>query len=802
MAIVIVPPMINLNNLKPNLAAAIAQQTGVPAQITGDVHFSLLGRATIVANDIDIPNGHIGSVMFTVPLTSIFDLANAPLTGDISVYDANISISSLMPQSYNHPIAVYNSIISFRNRNLEIIDAVIDGGHMVGTVRTAKHKYDIDFDNDVFFVRNHDDRLEISGLLYADGSARGHIQMETDELNRWFDFAQPHIDAMVNISMDFEWDGGRGWKFTDIAMPKINGNIEIHPDGTRIVELRGHDIEYDLSFLTEPSRIFYKTAFDLDFTGRMQFGTREFSHISVRAVGTRDALNIDQIIADDIKITGGTIDAYGAHDITINMPYHGMPAMCIFSGTPTDWKCSKFTYGDYTGAITITPEKFDLLVYSPRPSPNRDDAIRDLLGMAPRGHIDFEFADIAGTYTIDGDKITPSYRFAHHKTLDWMTPGTDRKIPAFMRDAIGDFSWDDGVMHFVPDSGRWDLYLTDRTFKISGQNFKDWIPDIDTQAFNNMTYSVSGTYNNDTISQMQINLGNHSFTGTFSGRTLTLHTDILNLDAFISQSYLDNYEELAFFTTSPVMIPFELPINISLSADTLIYNGIQFKNFVYALKPDVQTFSITDTMRGNLLATLNRNGNKYKIFAQLNRFQIDGNLLSSHMPLNVRDTTITAELNMQTHGNIAHDLEYNLVGDIDLSFDGGYLIGIGIDQFFASAPQINTFNAEHILSYALDGGQSVLKQMRLVGKYAHGNFRTTSPIMFQLRHTDATGNLEIADGTMYAELELTLRGTSPSPQPISLTIMPDGTRQYTLFDIMTNFDSTYMRTFVQTHDRF
>ena len=136
------------------------------------------------------------------------------------------------------------------------------------------------------------------------------------------------------------------------------------------------------------------------------------------------------------------------------------------------------------------------------------------------------------------------------------------------------------------------------------------------------------------------------------------------------------------------------------------------------------------------------------------------------MPLNVRDTMITAEINMNTFGNIAHDMEYNMTGNMDLSFDGGYLVGIGIDDFFASANQINTFNAEYALSYAFDGGESAIKKMRIIGEYKNGNFITTTPIQLQLRHTDATGEMEISDGRMYADLNMTLRGTSPVPVPV------------------------------------
>ena len=793
--------MINLNNLKPKIQQTIAEQTGVTAAINGDVHFSLLGRATIVAHNISVKNGTIGAIMFSVPLTDIFNLENARLTGDVVIYDANFSINNLKPQGFNIPVEIHNTNVNFKNREFEIIDAMLDNGHLTGVVRTAQHKYDIDFTGDEFFIHNQNDKLEISGQLFADGSVRGQISMETDNINRWFGFAEPKIDKTVSISMLFDWDGGRGWIFKDIKMDKITGNISIMPNGNKTVELTGHDINYDLSFLTEPSRIFYQTKFNLDFTGNMKFGRRNFNHIIVKATGTRDALQIESIVADDIAVTGGIIDAFGAHNLMITMPYKNSPATCLFSGTPDTWQCERFSYGDYVGAFSTSPEKFNLLVYSTKPMPNRKTLLTDLKKFAPRGRIDFEFSDIAGIYDIDGDNITPTYRFARGRTLNWLNPN-NQHIPEFMKSAIGNFTWDGNLMRFTPDSNRWELLLTDTHFRITGKNAKDWFSGIDLQAFNNLEYTVSGAYNGDVVSGLEIKIANHIFTGTISGKNITLHTDILNLDSFISQSYMDNYEELSFLTTSPITLPFVLPVNISLSADAVIYNGNAFKNFVYSLKPNIQTFSITDQNRGNLLATLSRDGNRYDIFAQLNKFVINGMLLSRQMPLNVRDTTITAEIHMHTFGNIAHDLEYNMYGDMDLNFTGGYLIGLGMDDFFASANQINTFNAEYALSYALDGGESAIKNMRIIGKYKNGDFKTTQPITLRLRHTDATGNLEISNSSVNASFDLTLRGTSPTPQPIKLQINPDGSRDYSLSEIMMNFDATYMRDFVRTHKKF
>ena len=95
-------------------------------------------------------------------------------------------------------------------------------------------------------------------------------------------------------------------------------------------------------------------------------------------------------------------------------------------------------------------------------------------------------------------------------------------------------------------------------------------------------------------------------TGTASGKNITLHTDTINLDAFISQAFLDNYDEMEFLTDAPIMLPFGLNVGISLRADKLIYNGDEYSNFVYSLKPDTQTYSITDSARGNLLAIITK----------------------------------------------------------------------------------------------------------------------------------------------------------------------------------------------------
>lgn len=163
---------------------------------------------------------------------------------------------------------------------------------------------------------------------------------------------------------------------------------------------------------------------------------------------------------------------------------------------------------------------------------------------------------------------------------------------------------------------------------------------------------------------------------------------------------------------------------------------------------------------------------------------------------------ITGQIALNTSGQIAHDIYYNMTGDIDITFDGGYLIGMSFDNFYASAENITSLNAEYALASALTTGETKLKQMRLIGTYANGDFITTTPIELSMRHTNARGGLAITDGYMTAEFDLTLRGTAPTPATIQLSILPDGGRSYSLSAVMQELDTGFMRAFVKTHDRF
>lgn len=803
LAVIIVPPMITLNRFKPAIENAVYAQTDVPAKLNGDLTFSLLGGATIVAHDVSVPNTKIGTVLFSIPFRDLFNLNNIELERTVVVYDANINIPKLAPADFNHNIIIHNSIINFMDKHFHIIRGEFSDGKFRGIVRTHEHKYDVEFSGDTFFIKNKNNRLTITGQIFSDGSVRGHMDLETYDIGSWigFGFSVLPITALIKVSTDFEWDGKNGYKYSNIIANKFTGDIQILPDGYKNIRVRSKTIDYDYSFLINKTSLMYNATIDLDFYGKIRIGGRTFNHILLDTVGEINGYKINKIVGDDITLTGGHIDADGAHNVLVSMPIDGVNTTCLLTGNNSSWRCAKYTYGDISGTLSVSGDAFEIFLNSKKTIPSFGELNKMIQKLGKRGRIHFNFADMAGTYEISPDHTSSTYKFADNKTLSWANLDLPF-IPSAMQDTVGNFIWNDKTLEFVPHSNKWKLTTSGNKFTIHGKSIRDWTDNIDIRFANDGAYTISGTYDNKRISNLKIVFKNHEFTGSVSGKNITLKTNILNLDSFVSQEYLDNIAEMEFFTNSPILILFDIKTNVFLTADRLIYNGEEYENFVYSLKDDTQTFSITDGARGNLLATIAKEKTNYDIFVQLNRFRIAGTLLSSTMPLNIRDSVITAEIHLTTNGKITHDINYNMTGAMDLTFDGGYLVGMSFDDFYASANDITILNSEYAISNALKTGETKIKKLRIVAKYSNGTFETTQPFTLSMRHVDAIGALKITNGNMFVAMDLTLRGTAPTPAPIKLNISPNGTRQYSLSDIIRNFDAEYMRQFIKTHDKF
>lgn len=802
LAVFIVPPMVTMNSLKPKIENTIFSQTGVPVKINGDINFSLLGKATIVAHNLSVPNGTISSCEFAIPLKSIFNVENTDIFGNINIQGANLSIEKITPYDIDTDIVINNSQLKFLNKTYDIISANLSKKSVSAIVRTDQHKYEIKSLDNNFTIKNKNNDLILSGTLFPNGTAVAHISITAQNINRWFEFKSPKIRGSFPVTADMTWNGSYGIDFTNVSAKGISGNIYLQQDGYKIIKLENKNADYDMSFILKDTEFLKNASLDLNFYGKIKFSNKTFEHLHINTIGDKAKIAVKKIILDDMLIQHGYIDETGAHNIDLTLPVNDIKTTCEFDGTPTHWYCKKFSYGNtISGDLEVTTEKFFAHVKSKYNLNDINKLVQSFRKFGDNGKIEFVFANMGGTIFVNPKNYTVEYQFANNKNLNWAKIGMPF-FPEFILQEYGDFVWAKDSVSFVPKSKTWYLQLNKDNFLLGGDDFRKWFPNTDLQTIVAVPYVISGNYKNGNISDLELDMIKQKFHGSASGKNFTLKTDMLNIDAFLSKKYRNNREQMFFFISHPITIPFDLPINLSLVAKTLIYNGHAYNNFVYSSRNNTQIFSITDSDRGNILATLEKDKINYSINIQLNKFIWDEKLLPNNMPLNLSNTSITAEIKLKTFGKIAHDMIENINGTFDASFDGGILYGLGISDFYASAQNINLLNVEYVLQKALESGTSPIKKMHIVGTYDNGNIKTTSPLTLAIKHSDITGDLEITDKKMFARLDLILRGTSVDPQPIELIINDKKRREYSLSDIMMNFDSEYMRAFIQTHNKF
>ena len=800
--LLVVPNFINLNKLRPHLESAIFAQTGVNVKINGDVNFGFLGTTHLIAHDIITPNGRTKTLAVNVPFSKLFDLGNANLDGVITVHGPDIDIKTLSMLQFHYAMAVNDAVLHFMGKDYRIIRGLFRNGTFDGQVRTSEHKYDISFKGNDFTVTNKNLKLKITGEYFPSGGAAGVLEINTNKINSWFGFSEPKITHNVNLTTNFYWDGGYGFKFTDIVANNIHGDVTIESNGWHTINFTSDNTSFDFSFLSHPTNLMMNTTLNVDFYGDLVFNNRRFEHVKIDVVGTEEYIQINKIIADSTYFTGGTIDKNGAHEIMIKTIIDDKNTECLFTGTDNDFECQKFVYGDISGNLKYKNKTLEADISS-----NRTLNLKELESYikrigARRATIRFKFANMGGVFTQTTKESTIKYDYIYGKTLAWLNPHM-KSLPEFMFNATGNMIWSGETFSFTPNTNDWSLTLRDNFFYITGKDVKKWFPDLDLRTINSHEYVITGFYNDKgDVSDLTIKIAGHTFTGTADKRSLTLHTDTLYIDVFLTPEFFERYEELEFLTNTPLLLPFEFSKNIYLTADRLVYGENSYNNFVYSLKSGTQTFSITDNARGNLLATIVKERSTYGIFVQLNKFVINGKLLADKFPLNIMDTSITAEINLKTHGHIAHDIKYNMVGDLDLTFDGGYITGIGLDRFYMDAENLTRLNVEDRVMTALESGASRLKTMRVIGEYQNGNFITTRPIEFSVWHSDGVGTLDITDGAMNAQLDITMRAVAPDAVTVSLTVAPNGRRKYSISELMRYFDPAFMRSFIKTHDKF
>ena len=861
LAVIIVPPFINLDHLGPRIESAVFRQTGMEIKIGGHVRLSLLGRATITAYDIkmaDYGNATADSVSFRIPFRNILDVNSAVFNSVIIIDRADMRITSLIPPSgIVGSVVLRDSAVTFMDKRYDHINGILQHGMFNGTVRTDEHKYTIRSDGDTFLVTNPTVDLNLAGQLFADErgglTAVGSISLETDDINKWFAFAFPKIRGRVKFRSDFEWANNR-FRFHNISGTGLGGDfsgvIEFG-NGAKKIGLVANGVDFDFTPIIN-SRDFWKNS-EINFSGNGRFilslpGDADFpfahnsriaklfqvggkyNKLNLSISGDNDAaIKIKSLRAENRDSAISAAGTAGSIDLKIYNLARGIAAQCELVWGPNAWSCRQFDYRSpefsAIGAVAVDADSYNLKFISQNLKPENIDIsnfksqISNFFGRKT-GRIEFQLTDgMHGAAKLSGRDLEIEYS-DHRGTSIAALPirAVLPTLPDQLLHAKGTVKSakikNNSISFLFEHSGRnneWQLSLNDGgEFAWGGDNIiyllRAFYPDIETSFLRqNLPGYVGGKYRHPYVTDLEISIGRPDIAhirGNFDGRAFDLHADVLDLDELADRDYIDNYTERAFLTAEPLTLPFLLGANISLSADKIKFGGEEYENFNYSLKPNLQKMSVTDAARGSFILSIEKRLSKYIMGAQFNRFEIMGLVLSSKSPLNVADTTLTAQLELETFGITAHDFWANVAGDIDMTFDGGFLIGFDFDRFYGSAKNITKLSAEYAISDALSGGDSVLKSLHLAGFYDGGDFITTSKLSASARHTEISGGLQIRDKKISADLSILLRGTSPAPRPISLRILPNGGREFSLTDIMQTFDPDFMREFVKTHDKF
>ena len=799
--IICIPPFVNLNKMRPVLEAKLYEQTGVQTKINGNINFSLLGTATIVAHNITVPNGNIGSISFSVPLTQMFNLQDANLNNTITVHDANLKINDLFPGNFSHQIFVSNINLDFMNHEYKIVRGVVSENKLDAQIRTGQHKYDVVYDDGEFTIINSNDNLHIRGTLFPDGGAAGEMSIATDNINKWFEFEYPKINEPVNLSMEFNWDGNYGFDFSNINANGYTGSIQLMESGINILNFQSNNTNIDMSFIMKDKNMLTKTNMNFDFDGKIKFGDYNFSKFMLIAVGRNNKLELNHLITDKFELFGGTYDNFSISNTKLHINNLPEKFACNFTGNKTKWECKNYKYGNITGNITVDNGIFNITATGMGKMPQLK-TIRNLVSrIGDSGTIDFTFADQSGTLVVTKKQMIPKYRYAKNVTLPDINMNL-KFLPEFMSTETGTYTTTENKKRFTPDNQQWMLEIDGNNFIMTGLDFKHWLPNMDLRFLNTLPYAIAGTFSNENINDLNIMLAGQLFTGNATKSAWTLEIPELDLDKFINQSFINKFQEQKFLTNHPLATLFDLPINISLSADSVILNDQRFANFVYSLKPNTQIISISDNDRGHMLSIIEKDKFNYDISIQLNKFKFDEPILNFESPLNIENTEVTAEIKLKTSGQTANDLIYNLNGDMDMTFIGGEITGLGFDKFYASADNLSVLNAEYALAATLESGKTYIKKLKIVGKYNNGNFETTRPMTISMRHVEGVGAIFINNKITTGTFDFVLRGTAPKPAKISLDINENGRRTYSITDVINNLDIGFMRAFIRTHNKF
>ena len=801
LCIIIIPPFLNLNHLKEKLETTILNNTGKKVEIKGNINFSLLGRITLVANNVVFENGNINWVRFGIPLLDIFHPSIAELSNRIVIDGGFIKLESLKPINYTYKMDIKNFVIEYKNKKCVIENGTIFKDNFIGNIYINNILYNANITSNEFTINDFNNGINIYGNSYKDGSIKGKLISKIN-LKNVFSIENIELPDLNNFKSEFYWNGENSLRIYNINSDEITGEILFEDGILRDINLNALNLIYDMSFILSNKIPISNLNLDINFYGKLKLKEKIFSHIKAKVKSVNSKVFIENIIADTTSLNGGNITDVGANNINLETEVDGINLKCIFSGNIDNWICDSLKYADFKGSLINKGNNFELTIESDKNMPDYKFLENKLNKLGSKGLIKFKFSDTKGEIVFNNKNIESKYDFVRNKSLRWVNKKLSF-LPDFILDEKGDFSWKNDSIFFEPYSHNFSLLIKENSFYLNGNNLKKIFKNVDLPFVkDNLHFSISGNYSNSNISNLTITINGYNFTGSLTDNNITLWSEFLDIDNFIQKEYFDNYDENQFISQDPIILIFKFPFNLSMSIDKLLYNGMQYSKFTYSLNDNKQVFSISDNEQGSLLTDIIKSDNNYDITVKLNRFKILNKFFTFPSPLNIKGSLLTAEIKLNTNGNIAYDIWNNMNGNMNLSFEGGLLEGLGVDNFYSSSDSITILNAERMLSDLIEGGESKIKKLNITGDYNSGIFKTSLPFSLSLYHSDIYGDLTFNNKRLTSNIKLILRGSSPQPEPIDIIIYQDGKRAYSLSAIMTNFDPDFLKNFVKSHNKF
>ena len=832
MAYLIVPPLVPLEKFRGDFSTALSQKLEDDVEIYGKIRLSLLGSPMISIENIRVGNNRIQTARFRVPWRGLARMSEANIIGSVRLSGMEMSISSLAFPDVKNKMIITNSKIRFGDRDYEVVDAAIEPGRVSANIRTARHRYHIEVRGGNFTVRNPNENLEIIGALVQCGTgvikASGRLGIESGDINDWFEFKYPVIRGRTRAEMTFDWDGRGHFDFREIeatnGAARFDGRVQAWFENGNLVRrnirMNVTNAELDLRFIERNMDYLDNANFIVNISGRIRSPFRGFQNLTrLQLRSSSDepgVINFDTLHAAGpaaVLTVSGLLDNRTAHnmDVRLNDLKNQRTVRCMLNGDMDNWRCDRYQFASQnfsaSGTIVVSPDAVRLEFNSPNYRPGIDSVAqleRNLRGRTAA--VEFHIGDMVGRANIarGSRRIEYAQKGATLSGLPIKLP-----LPEEMLSVSGNIAAliSNDTVSFSFEAPDWSFSIddTDR-FALNHNNAKTllkMVSGVQRLPFvkDNMPVLVTGDYRGNIISNIGIEFAGMKLFGQILNNALTLKTDRLDFDSFLDEAWFENFEDNQYLTADPTLAPFDLGHGVAITADKIILNGAEYKDFVYALSGNTQTMSLSDSGEGNLLVSVSRDRMNFKYLAQLNNFHIPGFLLGAASAVNVKGATVTAQAELATSGLTAYDIRQNMAGILDISIDGGELHGLGTDEFYGNAGRMGRQDSEDAVRRMLMGGISEIKEMQIIGEYTGGDFRTTRPFMLTLRHTDITGNAWIRSGVLSARANIFLRGTALVPRPIALNL--DGTaRSFSISDIMRGIDLDFLREFISGRTRF